>query len=36
VGFPDDVSADAFFEACERGWSATFDGILRYVESARA
>jgi uncharacterized protein YndB with AHSA1/START domain len=34
-GFPDDASADAFFEACERGWSATFDGIRQYVDRRR-
>jgi uncharacterized protein YndB with AHSA1/START domain len=34
-GFPADASADAFFEACERGWAATFNGIRRFVEERR-
>jgi hypothetical protein len=28
-GFPTDASADAFFAACERGWTATLEGIAR-------
>jgi uncharacterized protein YndB with AHSA1/START domain len=35
-GFPDHAAADAFFQACERGWSATFDGIRRYVDEGFA
>jgi uncharacterized protein YndB with AHSA1/START domain len=34
-GFPDDAGADAFFAACEHGWSATLDGIRRYVIEGR-
>lgn len=36
AGFPDAASADDFYKACERGWAATFDGILRYVAGASA
>jgi uncharacterized protein YndB with AHSA1/START domain len=35
-GFPADASGDVFFEARERGWAATFDGIRRYVEARRS
>lgn len=35
-GFPTDPAADAFYAACEKGWSDTFEGIRRYLGSARA
>jgi uncharacterized protein YndB with AHSA1/START domain len=28
-GFPTEPSADAFFASCERGWTATLEGIAR-------
>jgi uncharacterized protein YndB with AHSA1/START domain len=31
TGFPSGHEADAFFMACERGWVATFEGIVRCV-----
>jgi uncharacterized protein YndB with AHSA1/START domain len=31
TGFPQEPLADDFFSACERGWTATFEGIVRYV-----
>jgi uncharacterized protein YndB with AHSA1/START domain len=30
-GFPDEPSADEFFNSCIQGWSNTFEGIERYV-----
>src|SRR5262245_11313362 len=30
-GFPCDGAADEFYAACERGWTATFAGIRRYL-----
>jgi uncharacterized protein YndB with AHSA1/START domain len=33
TGFPEEPVADAFFSACEQGWSATLEGIRRYVAS---
>jgi len=35
-GFPDDARADDFYAGCERGWQETFEGIRRYVQSAKA
>ena len=34
-GFPDEAVADGFFESCQRGWAATFDGIRRYAGEGR-
>lgn len=34
-GFPDDARADDFYAGCERGWQATFEGILRYAEGTK-
>lgn len=31
-GFPADAVADAFYAACEQGWSNTFHSIKRYLE----
>jgi hypothetical protein len=36
TGFPVDPSADDFFAACEAGWKATLDGMLRYAAEDRA
>jgi uncharacterized protein YndB with AHSA1/START domain len=36
TGFPDDAVADAFVEACQRGWDATLAGIRRFVTAAEA
>lgn len=33
AGFPDKPVADAFYEACEKGWTDTFDGIRRYLST---
>jgi uncharacterized protein YndB with AHSA1/START domain/predicted enzyme related to lactoylglutathione lyase len=35
TGFPSGPAADAFFSACQRGWTATFEGIARYVAGVR-
>ncbi len=32
-GFPDDPAADEYYAACEKGWTDTFSGIRRFVES---
>jgi predicted enzyme related to lactoylglutathione lyase/uncharacterized protein YndB with AHSA1/START domain len=36
TGFPSGPVADGFFSACERGWTATFEGIARYVAEVHA
>jgi hypothetical protein len=36
TGFPEDAVADAFFAACERGWSATLEGIRHYAAEQSA
>ena len=34
-GFPCDGAADEFYAACERGWTATFAGIRRYLSATQ-
>jgi uncharacterized protein YndB with AHSA1/START domain len=32
-GFPKDPKADSFYQACERGWTETFESIRRYLST---